>query len=143
MKQKLILTGLIASVALICAVIPSQAAPKFTPEQAKSLSECSYAAAIDTATWGSPAVIMYSLRYNDAVGPKVKAAPNSLWRIQDVATPALAEKEGYVPFARNPAVPKDGMLRRTILRTQLLRVAEIHDQLHRAVGQNHVAPARR
>jgi hypothetical protein len=39
---------------------------------------------------------MYALRYNDAVGPKVKAAPNTLWRIEDVATPTIAEQEGFV-----------------------------------------------
>jgi hypothetical protein len=89
------LSLLTTSAALICAVIPSHAA-QFTPEQAKSLRDCSHALAIDAATWGGPAVIMYALRYNDAVGPKVKAAPNSLWRIQDVATPTLAEEEGYV-----------------------------------------------
>ena len=71
-------------------------AAKFTPAQAKALEDWSHSLAIQAATWGSPAVIMYALRYNDAVGPKVKAAPNSLWRIQDVATPALAEQEGYV-----------------------------------------------
>jgi len=75
MKHKLIkhsLPVLTALAALMCPVIPSQAAPKFTPEQAKALSDCSYAAAVDAAMWGSPAVIMYTLRYNDAVGNNVQ-----------------------------------------------------------------------
>jgi hypothetical protein len=74
----------------------AQQKAQFTPAQAKALADWTYSLAIQAATWGSPAVIMYTLRYNDAVGPKVKAAPNSLWRIQDVATPAIAEQEGYV-----------------------------------------------
>jgi hypothetical protein len=81
---------------LMAGAAAAQQKAQFTPAQAKALADWTYSLAIQAATWGSPAVIMYTLRYNDAVGPKVKAAPNSLWRIQDVATPALAEQEGYV-----------------------------------------------
>ncbi len=88
--------ALIAVLALMAGAGAAQPKPQFTPAQAKALADWSHSLAIQAATWGSPAVIMYTLRYNDAVGPKVKAAPNSLWRIQDVATPALAEQEGYV-----------------------------------------------
>lgn len=80
-----------------------QEEPKFTPKQGKTLSDWSYALALDAATWGSPPVIMYTLRYNDAVGPKVKAAPNSLWRMENITTPSIAEQEGYV-------LPNDSVL---------------------------------
>jgi hypothetical protein len=79
------------------------AAAKFTPAQAQTLADWSYALAVDAATWGSPVVIMYTLRYNDAVGPKVKAAPNSLWRMENITTPSIAEAEGYV-------LPNDSVL---------------------------------
>src|SRR5260370_7723078 len=39
---------------------------------------------------------MYDLRHNDAVGPKAKARPNSLWRMEDVSTPELSKQAGYV-----------------------------------------------
>jgi DNA sulfur modification protein DndE len=69
---------------------------KYTPDQVKALEAWTYALALDAATWGSPAVIMYNLRANDAVGPKPKAAPNSIWRMENISTPELAVEAGYV-----------------------------------------------
>ena len=74
----------------------SDGKPKYTPAQAKALEEWSNALALDAATYGSPAVIMYLLRYNDAVGPKPLAPPNQIWRMDNISTPELAEKSGYV-----------------------------------------------
>jgi hypothetical protein len=68
--------------------------PKFTPAQAKALENWFYTLALQAATWGSPAVIMYNLRYNDAVGPKPKAVPNSIWRMENISTPKLSEEAG-------------------------------------------------
>ena len=73
---------------------PAQA--KYTPDQAKAFEDWTYAVALDAANWGSPAVIMYNLRANDAVGPKPKAAPNSIWRMTDISTPELSVEAGYV-----------------------------------------------
>jgi hypothetical protein len=70
--------------------------PKYSPAQAKSLENWSYALAVDAATWGSPLVTMYALRDNDAVGRNAKAAPNDIWRMENTSTPELAEKSGYV-----------------------------------------------
>ena len=39
------------------------------PAQAKALEDWSYSLAVQAATWGSPAVIMYALRDHDATGP--------------------------------------------------------------------------
>lgn len=82
----------------LCRLAQTQAAsaPKYTPAQAKALEDWSYALAVNAATWGSPVVIMYALRNNDAVGANVKAPPNDLWRMDDISTPELAEKSGYV-----------------------------------------------
>ena len=69
---------------------------RLPPANAKALESWSYALAINAATWGSPAVIMHCLRYNDALGPRPKAAPNALWRMANISTPELAEQAGYV-----------------------------------------------
>src|SRR5262245_30350306 len=57
---------------------------KLAPPQTRTLEDWSYALAVNAATWGGPIVIMYALRNNDAVGPKVKAAPNNLWRMENI-----------------------------------------------------------
>lgn len=62
----------------------------------KSLSEYSYSLALQAATWGLPIVIMYNLRYNDALKPDAKSKPNSIWRLENIATPSLSEEAGYV-----------------------------------------------
>jgi DNA sulfur modification protein DndE len=67
-----------------------------TPAQAAALDEWTYSLALQTANWGAPLVTMYLLRYHDAVGPNAKAAPNSIWRMEDVSTPALSQQAGYV-----------------------------------------------
>ena len=77
-------------------VTTAQTQAKYTPEQAKALEDWTYAVALDAANWGSPAVIMYNLRANDAVGAKPKAAPNSIWRMEDISTPQLSVEAGYV-----------------------------------------------
>jgi DNA sulfur modification protein DndE len=39
---------------------------------------------------------MYALRDHDSTGANPKAAPNTIWRLENTATPELAEKAGYV-----------------------------------------------
>ena len=55
-----------------------------------------YSLALQTANWVTPLVTMSLLRYHDAVGPNAKAAPNSIWRMENVSTPALSQEAGYV-----------------------------------------------
>jgi len=74
----------------------SQQWPQIPPAQAKALEDWSYSLALQAATWGSPAVIMYALRDHDSTGPLSKAPPNSIWRMENTSTPELAEKSGYV-----------------------------------------------
>jgi hypothetical protein len=73
---------------------PDQTTPAGLRE--KAVQTFFSAQALVAATWGCPLVIMYNLRYNDTVGPKSKAAPNSIWRMQDISTPQLAREAGYV-----------------------------------------------
>jgi hypothetical protein len=69
---------------------------RLPPANAKALESWSYAMALNAATWGSPAVIMHCLRDHDAFGSTPKAAPNSIWRMENISTPELAEQSGYV-----------------------------------------------
>lgn len=62
----------------------------------QNVSEYSYSLALQAAEWGLPIVIMYNLRYNDALKADAKAKPNAIWRLEDITTPSLAEKAGYV-----------------------------------------------
>ena len=75
---------------------PPKQGAQVPPAQAKALEDWSYSLAVQAATWGSPAVIMYALRDHDATGPNSKAPPNGLWRMENTSTPELAEKAGYV-----------------------------------------------
>ena len=79
-------------------VVPNPAAAevKLAPEQIDAWKNWSYSLALQAATWGGPLVTMYDLRYNDAVGAKAKARPNSVWRMEDVSTPELSKEAGYV-----------------------------------------------
>ncbi|MES2273561.1 MAG: DUF1254 domain-containing protein, partial [Chlamydiota bacterium] len=52
--------------------------------------------ALQAATWGAPLVTMYALRHHDAFGEHALARPNTIWRMEDISTPALSEKAGYV-----------------------------------------------
>lgn len=64
--------------------------------RAKALEVYSDALGFTAATWGGPLVTMYSLRYNDAVGPHAKAPANAIWRMEDISTPELSREAGYV-----------------------------------------------
>lgn len=65
-------------------------------EKKPIIDEWSYSLALQAATWGSPIVTMYALRDNIVFGSKPKAAPNTIWRMEDIATPTLSKKAGYV-----------------------------------------------
>ncbi len=52
--------------------------------------------ALQAATYGVPIVAMYNLRYSVSFAPSAKSKPNEIWRVEDIATPAVAEKLGYV-----------------------------------------------
>lgn len=62
----------------------------------KSLQTYSDSLSLQAANWGLPIVIMYNLRYNDALKAGAKSTPNSIWRLEDITTPTIAEQAGYV-----------------------------------------------
>lgn len=94
-------------ISLICAVTmtsfsvqPSFASPPNSLNKEmvmkKNVSDFSYSLALQAAEWGLPIVIMYNLRYNDALQEGSKSKPNDIWRLEDITTPSLAEQAGYV-----------------------------------------------
>lgn len=85
---------LIATATLGLGKIPPS--EQITPSETKAMKEWSYSLALQAATWGGPLVTMYALRHNDAIGPKARAAPNSIWRMENLSTPALSQEAGYV-----------------------------------------------
>ena len=87
-----------ASVALLAASTAQgqESRPKMSAPQEEALKYFTSTLAFQAATWGSPIVTMYALRYNDALSPNAKAAPNTVWRMDNITTPAVAEQEGYV-----------------------------------------------
>jgi hypothetical protein len=69
---------------------------KIAQENVAALKNWTYALALLAANYGGPLVTMYALRHNDAVGPKAKATPNSVWHMDDISTPELSKQAGYV-----------------------------------------------
>lgn len=100
MKLERSTIGLIGfSIAVALAVGPVAAQekrPSASPEQVKAIETWSYTLAVQAATFATPIVAMYNLRSTVAVGPKPKAAPNTIWRMEDISTPKLAAESGYV-----------------------------------------------
>ncbi len=88
--------GLVAVGGLSLSAAAARAQVGLQAENVSALKKWSYALALQAANWGGPLVTMYALRYNDAVGPKPKAPPNMLWRMEDVSTPELSKQAGYV-----------------------------------------------
>jgi len=70
--------------------------PPLAPAEAAALHGYAYAIALQAAIWGMAPTTFYALRYNDALGPKPKAAPGDIWRMADISTPKLSEESGYV-----------------------------------------------
>jgi hypothetical protein len=65
------------------------------PDEAEPASWVS-ALALQAATYAMPIVAMYNLRDSTSVGPRAKVPPNQIWRIEDIASPEIAEQAGYV-----------------------------------------------
>jgi len=70
--------------------------PKPNSTQPTVVDEWSYSLAVQAASWGAPLVTMYAFRQLVALGTKPKAAPNSLWRMENISTPELSKQAGYV-----------------------------------------------
>ena len=85
-----------AVVALSSAPACAAPPPQLPPERVAQIQAFGNALASSAATYGAPIVAMYLLRDTVCFGAKPKAAPNDIWRIQNIATPEIAEQAGYV-----------------------------------------------
>jgi hypothetical protein len=74
---------------------PQQAAP-VDARQGTGAESWISGLALQAATYAVPIVAMYNLRDSTSVGPRAKVPPNEIWRIEDIATPTIAEQAGYV-----------------------------------------------
>jgi DNA sulfur modification protein DndE len=98
MRFEKISTGLIALSAAFAALAgPVQAQElKASPEQVKAIETWAATLAVQAATYAAPLVAMYNLRSTVAFGPKPKAPPGQIWRMEDISTPTLSAESGYV-----------------------------------------------
>jgi hypothetical protein len=67
-----------------------------SPAQIAAIQAWSGTLAVQAATYAAPLVAMYNLRSTVSVGPNPKAAPNTIWCMEDISTPKLAAESGYV-----------------------------------------------
>ena len=70
--------------------------PPLDANETAALHDYSYSLAMQAAIWGIAPTTFYSLRYNDALGPKPKAPPGQIWRMSGISTPKLSQEAGYV-----------------------------------------------
>ena len=78
-----LLAGVTAMTAASSPTLGQQQAPAatYSPAQTKALEDMSYAIALNAATWGSPIVTMYALRYlvSSGTAPKLIQSFSSRW----------------------------------------------------------------
>jgi DNA sulfur modification protein DndE len=103
LSRRGILAGVLSASALPAGVLPSTAA--FGEEECAEPTAKNNATgteawlsglALQAATYAAPIVAMYNLRDTTSVGASAKVAPNEIWRMEDIASPAIAEQSGYV-----------------------------------------------
>ena len=99
-REMAVLTASLFAAALSVQPQPARSAapaqPKASPEQVKAIETWTYTLAVQGATYCAPLVAMYNLRSTVAFGPKPKAKPNEIWRLEDISTPKLSAESGYV-----------------------------------------------
>jgi hypothetical protein len=99
-REMAVLTASLFAAALSVQAQPARSAapaqPKASPEQVKAIETWTYTLAVQAATYCAPLVAMYNLRSTVAFGPKPKAKPNEIWRLEDISTPKLSAESGYV-----------------------------------------------
>jgi len=102
-RRDLIAGGLAASAAALATVAApgaraDEAAPtKDAPaEVLKGVELWSGSLAVQAATYAAPMVAMYLLRDATCFQSGARARPNAIWRIDNIATPEIAQQSGYV-----------------------------------------------
>jgi hypothetical protein len=77
-------------------IVRADQTPRASETQVLQAQAWIYALAVQAATYGTPIVAMYNLRYADAVGANAKVRPNEIWRMENISTPQVAAQSGYV-----------------------------------------------
>lgn len=75
---------------------PAAISSRASPQQVAAMRTLVHALALQAAMYAVPIVAMYNLRNTISFAPDAKAPPNELWRIENIATPKIAEEAGYV-----------------------------------------------
>lgn len=98
MSKKVLMQKIAALLIVLLGLHPllAESPSTLTPIQTTSLQEWIESLSMQAATWGAPIVTMYALRHHDAIGPSAKAQPNTIWRMENISTPALSQEAGYV-----------------------------------------------
>jgi hypothetical protein len=96
MKSGLRMRRAIISLLTICSLSGALEAPVLAAPPATPAQQWVRALALQAAGYGAPIVAMYNLRSTVAFGSNASTGANKIWRIEDIATPAIAAKLGYV-----------------------------------------------
>jgi hypothetical protein len=75
---------------------PAAISARASPEQIKAMQALVHSLALQAAMYAVPIVAMYNLRNTISFGPDAKAPRDEIWRIENIATPKIAEEAGYV-----------------------------------------------
>jgi hypothetical protein len=75
---------------------PAAISARASPGQIKAMQTLVHSLALQAAMYAVPIVAMYNLRSTISLGPDAKAPPDEIWRIENIATPKIAEEAGYV-----------------------------------------------
>jgi hypothetical protein len=99
-QLRLSISALIAMALFGCAAWADDSRPsamgRASPQEIKAMGAWLHSLALQAATYALPIVAMYNLRATVAFGPNVKAPPDEIWRIENITTPEIAQKAGYV-----------------------------------------------
>lgn len=99
-RRRLVAGTLSVTAALSVATAHSEECPGGSGKPSDGAQPTSWvsALALQAATYAMPIVAMYNLQDSTSVGPHAKVAPNEIWRIEDIASPEIAEQDQFTGF---------------------------------------------
>ena len=65
-------------------------------QELRDIQDGAHALALEAAIYGVPIVAMYNLRNSTSTGPGTKGRPNEILRVENITTPQVARRLGYV-----------------------------------------------
>ncbi len=83
--------------AALCSASPAiPAEAQLPPEQVQAIGSLVRSMSIEAATYCTPIVAMYNLRYSVSFASTAKSKPGEIWRFAEIATPEVVRQTGYV-----------------------------------------------